>query len=172
MQVRGAKPNEQAKTPPSKWHTVRRWWAHHWLERDAGGEWKSKWGRSSAPRRRRAKGSARERRREDARIARHAQDVRAEATTKGGKEEAARYYGTGEHAGRGAGRVEKRIRVSDADAAERAPERRRAARRVTVGDGTTIHYAATATRTRCGVAVAAGELRTTKARVTCDRCRA
>lgn len=109
-------PGEKPR-PRSMWHRAR-WWLHHHLSREDSGEWEDTtgWGRqrSTVARRSRRSGLSREQLREDVRAGQHAQELRAEAATVGGKEERARFYGTGEFGASGGGE-ERRITVADAE---------------------------------------------------------
>lgn len=121
------------RRPVSKFHHAGRWWLRHHLDRDESGEWRdeSGWGgHRSGPAR--VRGLTREDVRADMRLAQHAQDLRAEAVTLGGREETARFYGRGEFAGRGEvggiERTERRILVGDAERTRSAYELEQAAR--------------------------------------------
>lgn len=98
------------------------------MTREDDGEWadESGWGgrRHRVERTGRRSGVSREQLREDMRAGQHAQDLRAEAATVGGREERARWYGTGEFAGAGrnVGGGERRTTVSDAERQREAHE--------------------------------------------------
>lgn len=135
MQTRRRDGEEEARTPASRWHTIR-WWLRHHMTRDAEGEWDDTTG-WKAERKRHAGESVRKvsrakltgtraAYREEARLAQHAQELRAEAVTgvsagerknggrsrqAKGKEERDAYFGRGEY--RGAG-VERRELAGDA----------------------------------------------------------
>lgn len=141
MEVRPGENGQEARTPASRWHRAKQWWLRHHLTREDNGEWRdeSGWGgrRTRVERRGRRTGLSREELREDVRLAQHAQQLREEAVTKGGKEERARFYGTGEFAGAGAGAEESKITVAKAERARAAYEAEQAA-----------EYAASRRRTR------------------------
>lgn len=119
----------EPRRPVSSWHTVR-WWRLHHMDRTGGGEWRddSGWaGQRAAPPVRRRIGNSRAQLREDVRLAQHAQDLRAEAATMGGREETQRFYGRGEYGVSGGG-TERRITTSRADADRAAYEAEQADR--------------------------------------------
>lgn len=130
MHTRAAADGLDARTNRSKWHSVVRWWApgRHHMTREDDGTWKdnSGWGAhrvADVTELRRVGRYTREQRREELRLAQHAQNLREEAYTHGGKTERAEFYGSGrEHLGRG---LERRTRVSAADVDRRAARRRR-----------------------------------------------
>jgi hypothetical protein len=126
MEVRGAEPNVEAHTPPSKWHRVRQWWARHWLNRTNSGQWAEKsdgWGRTRG--KAKTGGLTRAQLRDEIRLGQHAQQLREEATTLGGREERAAFYGHGEHMGRGEERKLQIARYERELAAHEAAERAR-----------------------------------------------
>lgn len=122
MHTRAASDGLDARTNRSKWHSVLRWWApgRHHMTREDDGTWKdsSGWGSERGTMTGyRAHRQTRAARRDELRLAQHAQDLREEAYTHGGREERAQFYGTGrEHLGAG---LERRHRSSAADTAER-----------------------------------------------------
>lgn len=124
MQTRSGPGGLEARTPHSKWHRVLQWWGRHHLDREDNGEWRDErgraWGRVTPVRR---GGSGREQLRQDVRLGKHAQDLRAEAVTYGGREELRDYYGRGEQMGRG---TERRITGARAEAHLAAYEREQA----------------------------------------------
>lgn len=124
MSARGKDPNIEARTQRSKWHRIRQWWVRHHMTRDAAGEWADTtgWGNKrerAASVHGPAQGVSRATLREDMALGRHAQNLREEADTKGGREERAAYYGTGEHMGRG---TERRTNAAEAERQRQAHE--------------------------------------------------
>lgn len=106
MQTRRTARGIEARTRRSKWHRVLQWWGRHHLDRDPDGEWRDNqaiaWGRVTGPAARATRADLRA----DIRLGKHAQDLRAEAVTMGGKSELRDFYGQGEAMGRG---IERRL---------------------------------------------------------------
>jgi hypothetical protein len=111
--LRGSGEGIEGRTEVSRWHRVIAWWGRHHLDREDNGEWRdeSGWhggGGTVGP----AGGHSRADRRDDLRLARHAQSLREEEYTKGGRVERQMFYGGGEHMGAG---VERQVRTTAAD---------------------------------------------------------
>jgi hypothetical protein len=127
----------EGRTDRSKWHRVLQWWGGHHLDRDDDGEWRDEgkgWGANQRAQVGPVRGFTRASRREDLALSAHAQALRAEAHTMGGREETAGYFGTGrEHRGHG---TERRVRVTGADTATDARELRTFAVTYTTGTDT------------------------------------